>query len=120
MGQSTLEPIELARRIVDLIADKKGEDIVLMDIRQQTVIADFFVICSGLSDRQVKTIVESVRDEVKQEFGLRVGQVEGEADSGWVLLDYGDVIVHVFAPDTRTYYDLEGLWEEAPVLLKMQ
>ena len=120
MEQHDIEPIELARRIVDLIEDKKGENIVLLDIREHTVIADYFVICSGASERQLKTIIRSIQDDIKQETGIYASHVEGEADSGWVLIDYSDVIVHAFAAEKRAFYDLEGLWEDAPVLLKMQ
>ncbi|GAB4477837.1 MAG: ribosome silencing factor [Anaerolineae bacterium] len=120
MERTAIEPVDLARYIVDLIADKKGEQIVLMDIREHTVIADYFVICSGSSERQLKTIIDTIREEVKKNHQIQAHHVEGEAESGWVLIDYGDVIVHAFAPATRSYYDLEGLWKEAPILLKMQ
>ena len=110
----------MARFVVDTVADKKAENIVLLDIREQTVIADYFVICSAGSDRQIRAVVESVREEVKDEFGMYARAVEGEPESGWVLIDYYDVVVHVFAPATRHYYDLESFWDEASVLLKMQ
>jgi ribosome-associated protein len=110
----------LARFIVDTVADKKAEDIVLLDIRGQTIIADYFIICSASSERQIRAVVESIREDVKEEFGLYARAVEGEPDSGWVLIDFSDVVVHVFAPATRHYYDLEAFWDEAAVLLKMQ
>jgi len=115
-----IDTINLAREIADLIADKKGDNIVLLDIRQLTLIADFFVICSAGSERQLKAIVEGVTEEVKKRHGLLAHHVEGEAHTGWVLIDYGDIIVHAFAPDTRAYYNLEGFWRDAAVLLKMQ
>ena len=115
-----INTIEVARYMIDLIADKKGEDIVLLDIREQTLIADYFVICSGGSDRQLDAIVESIREAVKETYDLRPLYVEGEAETGWVLMDYGDIIVHAFSPDVRAYYDLEGFWSQASVLLKMQ
>jgi ribosome-associated protein len=105
--------------IVDLIADKKGEDIVLLDVREKTVITDYFVICNGTSDRQLKAIVESVTEEIKKEYGVRNHHIEGDASRGWVLIDYTDVVVHVFSPGLRMFYDLENLWQ-SPVLLKMQ
>lgn len=105
---------------MDQIADKKGEDIVLLDVRERTLIADYFVICSGTSERQLKAIVEGVTENVKKEFRLPARYVEGEPNGGWVLIDYGDVIVHIFAPERRAFYDLEGFWYEAVVLLKMQ
>jgi ribosome-associated protein len=116
----TIETIDLARDIVDIIADKKGDDIVLLDIRGQTLIADYFVICSAGSERQLKAIVEGVTDEVKKRHGIDERHVEGAARTGWVLIDYGDIIVHAFSPETREYYNLEGFWREAAVLLKMQ
>jgi ribosome-associated protein len=114
------EIIELARFIVDQIADRKGEDIVLLDVRERTLIADYFVICNGTSERQLKAIVDAVTESVKKEFGLSAGYVEGDPAAGWVLVDYRDIIVHVFAPDRRSFYDLEGFWSEASVLLKIQ
>jgi ribosome-associated protein len=116
----TIETVELARYIVDLIADKKGENIVLLDIRKLTIIADYFVICSGTSERQLKAITETITEEVKKNQHVISHHVEGEASSGWVLIDYGSIIVHAFSPEIRDYYDLEGFWQEAAVLLKMQ
>jgi ribosome-associated protein len=115
-----VEAVGLAREIVDLIADKKGENIVLLDIRQQTLIADFFIICSAGSERQLKAIVEGIAEEVKKRHHILARHVEGEPRTGWVLIDYGDVIVHAFSPETRAYYDLEGFWRDAAILLKMQ
>lgn len=120
MEELTIETIDLARDIVDIIADKKGDDIVLLDIRGQTLIADYFVICSAGSERQLKAIVEGVTEEVKKRYGIDERLIEGEARTGWVLIDYGDIIIHAFSPETREYYDLEGFWREAAVLLKMQ
>ena len=99
--------------------EKLGEDILLLDIRGLSPFADFFVICSGNSERQLKALVESVREMTKKELGVLPHHIEGEPFSGWVLLDYIDVVVHVFDPDLRTYYDLEGLWQEGKVLLRM-
>ena len=106
--------------MVDVIADRKAEDIVLLDIREQSVIADYFIICSGTSLRQLKAIVEGLVKEIKTKYEVRPWHVDGEATTGWVLVDYGDVIVHAFQQETRAYYDLEGLWSESQVLLKMQ
>ncbi len=116
----SLEPITLARDIVDLIADKKGENIVLTDLRDVSLLADFFVICEAPSDRQINAITDYVREEVKLKTGLMPLRVEGRGESGWVLMDYSDVLVHIFDPDIRSYYDLESLWREATVLVRMQ
>lgn len=120
MKEDVLDPIELARKAVDLIEDRKGENIVLMDLRDISVIADFFVIGSGNSDRQINAIVDHIREEVRNSLDRHPLRVEGRGESGWVLMDYGDVIVHIFSPQIRTYYDLEGLWREANVLLRVQ
>ena len=106
--------------MVNVVADKLAEDIVLLDIREQSIVADYFIICSGKSQRQLKAIVEGLTRELKTEHQVAPWYAEGEAETGWVLLDYGDVVVHAFAPEVRQYYDLEGLWNESPVLLKMQ
>ncbi len=115
-----IQTVDLAREIIDVIADKKGEDVVLLDIRGRTLIADYFVICSGTSERQLKAIVEGITEEIKKRHRVPARYVEGDAQSGWVLIDYGDIIVHAFSPETRAYYDLEGFWKDAIVLLKMQ
>ena len=111
---------ELARGIVELIADKKGSDIVLLDIRRVSLLADYFVICSGASERQVRAIVDEVLEKVKKETGIVPLSVEGGASSGWVLVDYGSVIVHIFAPSLREYYSLEKLWSEATMVVRVQ
>jgi ribosome-associated protein len=110
---------ELARNIVDVIADQKGENVVLLDIQGVSVLADYFVIASATSERQMGAIIEDVRLKAKQAFDARLLHVEGDSASGWVLMDYGSVVVHLFTPDRRTYYDLEGLWREARVIVHM-
>lgn len=119
-GRFSLEPIELARHVVNTIEEKLGEDIVLLDVRGVSPFTDFFVISSGNSQRQLKALVASVRAMTKKELGVLPHHVEGESWSGWVLLDYVDVIVHVFSPELRKYYDLEGLWHEGKIVLRMQ
>jgi ribosome-associated protein len=122
MEEQTIEIIEFAREIVDIIADKKGEDIALLDLHERTIIADYFIVCSAGSERQLKAIVNGVTEEIKKRYGLIPRGVEGEAGTGWVLIDYGDVVVHAFAPEVRSFYDLESFWvgQDASVLLKMQ
>lgn len=92
---------------------KQGEDVVILDVRDLIVITDYFVIASGSSDRQVKTLFEEIEKALK-ELGVRPVRREGESDARWVLLDYVDVVVHVFADEDREYYDLERLWRDAP------
>ena len=111
--------MELAREIVDVIADKQGEDILLLDIRKVSILADYFVIGSAVTKRQTKAMVNAITDETKQTYDVKPLRVEGDADSGWVLMDYGSVIVHLFAPEARSYYDLEGFWEDAQVVVRI-
>ena len=94
-------------------AAKQADDVAILDVHGLIVITDYFVICSGRSEPQVKTIVEEVEKAVR-ELGERPIRREGEADNRWVLLDYIDVVVHVFAEEEREYYDLERLWRDAP------
>lgn len=120
-GGSILDTLEIARHIVDVVEDRKGEDIVLLDLRPDTVIADFFVIANGTSDRQIRALTDYVREDVKEKLGKLPYAIEGSPESGWVLLDYGDVVVHLFAQGQREYYDIEGLWSSvANVLLSIQ
>jgi ribosome-associated protein len=114
-----LEPNDLARLIVDLISDKKGVDILLLDTRPVSFIADYFVIATGESERQLQALADEIQKQLKKHRVLPIG-VEGMASSGWVLLDYGSVIVHLFSPALRDYYRLEKLWERAPVVVRMQ
>jgi ribosome-associated protein len=103
-----------------LIADKKGEDIVLMDLREVSLIADYFVIANASNERLLNAIAEHIRDELKERHRLYPLRVEGRGDSGWVLMDYGNIVIHLFDPDVRNYYDLEGLWRDASVLVHVQ
>ena len=109
----------MARAIVEIADNKKAENIVLLDIRKVSVIADYFVICSGNSERQVKAIARDIEEELdKQDIGPR--HREGLDQGQWVLLDYGEVIVHVFTTAERDYYRLEKLWAGAQTVLVVQ
>src|SRR5581483_3479476 len=114
-----LEPIEQAREIAEIISDKKGSDIVLLDTGKVSTIADYFVIATAESERQAKAIVDEIEKKMKERRKLPLS-ADAEMSSGWVLLDYGDVIVHLFDPGTRDFYDLEDLWSNAPVIVRMQ
>ena len=103
---------------MDLVEDKQAEDIVLLDLRTISIIADYFVICSGETDRQLDAIVHEVRAQLK-EAGLQPAGIEGKPSSGWVLVDCGDVVVHVFAPAQREFYRLERLWSDAKTILRV-
>jgi ribosome-associated protein len=112
------EAAELAHRIVEIASDKKGSDIVMLRTAELTTMADFFVICSGRSDRQVQALSGAIVDELRKE-GVRPLGTEGAGSSRWVLLDYGSVIVHVFAPEEREYYGLERLWGKAAQVVRV-
>ena len=116
--QSAQDPGELAHRIVDLASDKKAADIVLLRTAEVTTMADYFVIASGRSDRQVKALSEAIVDKLRDE-GIKPIGVEGQASARWVLLDYGSVIVHLFAPEEREYYGLERLWSNATQVVRL-
>lgn len=111
--------MELARSIVITLEDKKGENIVLMDIRDLAVFADYFVICSGTSDRMLQALADAVRESAHQAYGLST-RTEGNPQDGWLLVDLGDVIVHLFSPERRNYYRLEELWSHGKILLRLQ
>ncbi len=106
--------------MVDSILDKKGSDITLLDLREQAVFSDYFLLCSGENPRQLRALVDSVTQEAKENGRILANSIEGDAESGWALVDFGDLIVHIFAPEKRDYYDLEGLWSDARVVLRMQ
>lgn len=111
--------MELARQIVEVIAEKQGEDVLLLDIHDISIVADYFVIGNATSERQTKAIIDGVRQEVKQALDVKPLRVEGEASGGWVLMDYGSVVVHLFTPEMREYYDLEDLWREGRTVVRM-
>lgn len=108
----------LAHRIVEIASDKKGNDIVMLRTGELTTMADYFVICSGRTDRQVKALSGAIIAELRDD-GVRPIGIEGLDSSRWVLLDFGGVIVHVFAPDEREYYGLERLWSKAAPVVRV-
>ena len=112
--KQSLSSQERALKCAELAFDKKAFDIHALDISKVSSIADFMVIISGASDRQVKAITDSIRIGLKK-YG-KVNDVEGESEGKWVVMDYGDVLVHIFHEPLRSYYDLDGLWRMAPEL----
>ena len=110
----TSEPAGLARQIAEYAADKKAIDVAELDLRGVLGYTDFFVVCSGNTDRQTKAIHDGIQQGLKKEHGLLPRRVEGLAEARWILMDYLDVIVHVFTPEAREFYRLEQLWGEAP------
>ncbi|MFC2002364.1 ribosome silencing factor [Chloroflexota bacterium] len=105
--------------MVEAASDKQAIDIVLLDTRNVCSFADYFVICSGDSDRQIKTIRDEIERVLKNE-GILPHHYEGNADSGWLLLDYSSVVVHIFASMERDYYQLDKLWSPASTLVRIQ
>ena len=111
---SSIESKELIDLIIDSIQDIKGKNIVKLDLRElDSSPTDHFIICEGESSTQIKSISSNINKRVKQEMGLYPSSREGIQDSNWVLVDYFDVVVHVFYPKTREFYDLEDLWSDA-------
>ena len=111
---SDLTPTELAAAIAGYAVDKKAIELVELDLRGILGYADYFVIATGNTDRQVKAIHDGVYEGCKRDHGLIPRRVEGLPQAHWVLMDYLDVVVHVFTPETRAFYRLEQLWGEAP------
>jgi ribosome-associated protein len=114
-----LSSLDLARRVVELAEDKKAADIVLLDLTGLTTVADHFVICSGGSERQLAAIADGIVEGLREQRIRPIGR-EGAPASHWVLLDFGSVIVHVFTPPERDYYQLERHWAQAKTILRVQ
>ena len=110
----SLEPDRLAELAAGYAADVKAIDLVELDLRDVLGYTDYFVICSGNTDRQTKAIHDRIHQGMKNEHGVLPRRVEGLAEARWILMDYLDVVVHVFTPDAREFYRLEQLWGEAP------
>ena len=106
----------MLKLIYQALEDKKGEDIVMIDISQVSVLADYFVICSAGNDSQIQALVDNV-DEKMHENGYQIRQQEGRNSGTWVLLDYGDVIVHIFERENRSFYNLERIWNDGRRIL---
>jgi ribosome-associated protein len=114
-----LEPIELAHTVVDALEEKKGENIILMDLQKIASFTDYFVICTGTSDRMLDALAKGVVSKVRETHHKK-GRKEGDGVAGWEVVDFGSVIVHLFAPEQRNFYKLEELWSEGKVLLRLQ
>ena len=114
-GQAApLEPAKLAELIAGYASDVKAQEIVELDLRGVLGYTDYFIVASGGTDRQAKAIHDRINENMKKEHGLLPRRVEGLSEARWILMDYLDVIVHIFTPDAREYYRLEQLWGEAP------
>ncbi len=112
-------PRELALYAAELASDKKGHDLYLLEVGQVSIIADYFLLVTGTTAVQVRTICDHLVETLKKE-GHQAIRVEGNSEAWWVVLDYGFLVVHIFQPDARTFYDLERLWSEAPRIMLEQ
>lgn len=113
------EGLEVARKAVEAASNKQASDIVLLDVQGICSFADYFVICSAESERQIRAIQDEI-EHILKKAGRLPHHIEGSADSGWVLLDFSDVIIHVFAPFERDYYQLDSLWQQASPIIRIQ
>lgn len=111
---NTEQKLELVKRLID---EKKAEDVEVIDLRNRTLIADYFVICSGNSNTHIKAIADGLLEDGRKE-GLKKQHVEGYAQAKWILVDYGDVVAHIFAKEEREYYDIESLWKATAAKLE--
>jgi ribosome-associated protein len=102
-----------------MLEERQGADILLLDVSEITILADYFILCSANSERQLRALSGDISKQLKAEAG-RPLNVEGESESGWVLIDYGDVVVHLFLPAVRDYYALEELWQQAQRIVHIQ
>lgn len=119
MERCDLDAYQLAKTIVEALEEKKAEDILLLDLREVAPFTDYFVICSGTSDRMLRALVDAVMKKVRQVYRFN-RKLEGMPSDGWIVADFGDVVLHLFSPDQRNYYRLEELWSEGKVLLHVQ
>ncbi len=106
--------------MVDIMDDRQAADIVMLDIRPISLITDYFVIGTGETRRQLNAIADTIIENIRENSETKPLAVEGAADSGWILLDYGDVVVHLFAPEERDYYKLDQFWEDASLVVRIQ
>ena len=118
-GGRALEAIDIARRAVEIGSQKQAADIVMLDARQVCSFTDYMVILTGESDRQINAISEDLVHSLKTD-GVYARHIEGDARSGWVLLDYVDAVVHIFAPAERDYYRLDNVWAKAKPVVHIQ
>ena len=114
-----MDPQTLAGIAFDAMGDKLATDLVILDIRPVSVLTEFFIIGTAESGRQMRAVAESVIDTLREECDVKPVARDGLPDSGWMLVDFGDLIIHVFDAERRAFYDLESLWNDAPLVARM-
>ena len=116
-----MDSLELANRIAEVILDRQGEDILILDLTEVTTFTDYFIICTANSRRQLDALQSAIRQDMKQGDECQLAMnVEGSPDSGWILVDFNSVIVHLFDAEQRAYYRLEDLWKNARTVTRFQ
>lgn len=108
-----MDPRQLVLQCVNAALDRKAEDLVILSVKDISSFADYFVICSGTSDRQIQSLADHIGQKLKKAGVFPLG-IEGERSGSWILMDYGDVVLHIFYKPVREFYDIEGLWSDAP------
>jgi len=111
--------LETARAMTEIIAGKMGLDILLLDLSKITIIADYFIIATGESERQLSAMAQEVVEKTREQHSLKPLAVEGTPESGWILIDYGAIVVHLFSEAQRDRYQLEKFWSEARTVVRM-
>jgi len=111
-----LDSLKLVEYVVTAADDKKAQNITILDLREVSSVTDYFVICTGSSSTQTKAIADNIEEKLEKDYNLRLLRREGYQHGTWILLDYGSVVVHVFKPEEREFYNIERLWGDAKVL----
>jgi len=114
MQKKEIEPKKLALLCGEFAENKKAEDIVILDVRKLSTITDYFVIVSASTEPHLRAVADEILDKLLEQYGVKPYSIDGERPISWLVIDYLDVIVHIFRSDLRTHYDLEGLWGDAP------
>jgi len=111
--------LEIAHTIINSLEEKKGEEILLLDIQKISTFTNYFIICTGTSNRMLDALADAVITSVNEKHKIK-GRIDGNPDCGWMVLDFGLILVHLFSPDQREYYRLEDLWHEGKIILHVQ
>ena len=111
--------LEITRELVHALEEKKAENIVLLDLKGVSVFTDYFVICAGTSDRMLRSLLKAAKEAMHENFALK-GKIEGNPSNGWITVDYNSFVLHIFSPEQRSFYNLEELWADGKILLRIQ